>query len=76
MWVQLVWQVVIALVAAFAAYALTPKTKQKTDTLRPQDITTPTVTAGTPIQVVFGRVRIRNPNILWFGNQSTTQIKK
>lgn len=76
MWVQIAWQVVIALVAAFAAYALSPKPKQQTNSLKPQDITTPTVTAGQPIQVVFGRVRIRNPNILWFGNQSTTQIKK
>lgn len=76
MWVQIAWQVVIAIVAAFAAYALTPKPKTSTNTLKPQDITAPTVTAGQPIQVVFGRVRIRNPNVLWYGNQKSVAIEK
>lgn len=69
-------QGIIMLVAAITAYALTPKPKMQTDTLQPQTVTTPTVTAGGPIQVVFGRTRIRNPNILWFGGQSTQEIKK
>lgn len=68
--------IIMAIASAFISYALTPKQKMQTNTLQPQTITTPTVTAGGPIQVVFGRVRIRNPNILWFGGQSTKEIKK
>ena len=72
MWVQ----IIVAIAMAVLSYALTPKAKTKTNTLKPQEVTVPTVTAGSPVQVVFGRVRVRNPNILWYGNQSSSAIRK
>ena len=75
MWVQLAWVVVMALVSAAISYAL-----QKKPTTPPpspaEAITSPTLDAGTPLQVVFGRKRVRNPNTLYYGGDRTEEIKK
>lgn len=73
MWIII--QIVAAVALSLLAGALM-KTKTRTDTLKPQEVTVPTVTAGSPVQVVFGRARVRNPNILWYGNQSSKAIRK
>lgn len=75
MWPVWVVQIVIAIVMAAVAYALTPRPKQPAGA-KAQDVTSPTLDAGTPLQVVFGRKRIRNPNTLYFGGDRTTEIKK
>lgn len=73
MWVQLI----IAIVMLVVSYAIAPRPKQqKTNALKPQDVTTPTVSAGSPIQVVFGRVRVKNPNVLFIGPQRSVGIYK
>lgn len=68
-------QVVIAIVMAVVAYALTPKPKAPAGA-KAQTVTAPTLDAGAPLQVVFGRLRIRNPNTLYYGGDRTTEIKK
>lgn len=68
-------QIIIAVVMAVIAYALQPKPKAPPGQ-KAQDITSPTTDAGLPMQVVFGRMRIRNPNTLGFGGDYTTEIKK
>jgi hypothetical protein len=75
MWPVWVIQVIIAIVTAVVAYALTPKPKAPPGQ-KAQDVTSPTLDAGTPLQVVFGRIRVRNPNTLYYGGDRTTEIKK
>lgn len=75
MWPVWVVQIIIAVVMAVVAYALTPKPKAPPGA-KAQDVTSPTVDAGAPLQVVFGRIRIRNPNTLAYGGDRTTEIKK
>lgn len=75
MWPVWVVQIIIAVVMAVVAYALTPKPKAPPGQ-KAQDITSPTTDAGTPIQVVFGRMRVRNPNTLGYGGDHTQEIKK
>lgn len=70
MWFQLAF----ALVMLAFSYMLAPKPKMKTNTLRPQEIMVPTVSAGSPIQVPFGLVTIKNPNVVWYGAQSSEKI--
>lgn len=75
MWVAFMYQVIIAVVLAVIAYALTPKPKAPPGA-KAQTVTSPTVDAGANLQVVFGRIRIRNPNTLFYGGDRTTEIKK
>lgn len=63
-------QIVVAIVLALLAYAMTPKPKQpKPDTAK--SLESPTSDAGKPVGVVFGTVTIKDPNCLWFGDVST-----
>lgn len=68
-------QLVVVIALSFLAYALQPKPKPPAAP-KAQDITSPTLDAGTPLQVVFGRMRLRNPNTLFYGGDRTTEIKK
>jgi len=71
MWVQLV----LAIVLAAISYALAPKPPTPpTPTLR--DINLPTAEEGRPIPVVFGTVTVKGPNVIWYGDLSTSAIKK
>lgn len=50
--------------------------KQQSNNIKAQDLTTPTVDAGRSIPVVFGRVRVKSPNLLWMGGNRSKAIKK
>lgn len=75
MWAAIAYQIIAAIVLAAISYALMPKQKAPPGA-KAQNITSPTVDAGSPIQVVFGRMRVRNPNVLWYGGDRTEEIKK
>lgn len=70
---------VISLVLSVASYYISAK-KMKNSTAStntsPSTIDTPTVDMGRAIPVVFGRVRVKSPNLLWMGGQSTSEIRK
>lgn len=71
MWVQLA----IIIIAALVSYALAPKPPSP----KPaglDDIDAPTAEEGRPIPVVFGTRKIKGPNVVWYGDLSTTAIKK
>lgn len=68
-------QGLVMLLALVLSYALQPKPKAPPGQ-RAQDITSPTTDAGTPLQVVFGRLTLRNPNTLGYGGDYTKEIKK
>lgn len=72
-----VWavQIIIAIVMMVASYLLTPKMKNNQNS-KPQAIDTPTVNAGRSIPVVWGTVRVKSPNVLYFGGQQSEEIKR
>jgi hypothetical protein len=68
-------QIAIALVMMVLSYALRPRPAQpKPATL--QDVQAPIAETGVPIPWVFGTVKVTGPNVLWYGDLSTTPIKK
>lgn len=69
MWAALIVNIVIAVIA----YALTPRPKPPTPTAGTLDIPAPKL--GEPICVVFGEVWIDDPALSYYGNSNTTPIK-
>ena len=68
-------QIIVAVVLSLASYMLSRK-KQQSNNVKAQDLSTPTVDAGRSIPVVFGRVRVKSPNLLWMGGNRSEAIKK
>lgn len=66
----MVWfTLALFLVNFLLAQVLTPKPKQENS--RPQGLdagSIPKADSGVPIPYIFGRVRLRAPNVLWYGN--------
>ena len=68
---------VISLVLSVASYYVSARRmKSAQPQTKPQTIQQPTVDMGRAIPVPFGRVRVKSPNVLWMGGQSTEAIKK
>lgn len=62
-------QLLIGLVITFVGFLLMPRPKVE----RPanlQDLEAPTADAGRPIPVLFGTMRVKGVNVLWFGDVS------
>lgn len=70
-WVQLFWFVVTTLVSI----ALAPKPKPPRQAAI-DDFQFPQAEEGRPIPVAFGTVMITGSNVLWYGDLSSTKIKK
>jgi hypothetical protein len=66
---------VIAGAMAALSYLLAPKAKPP-PTQPPAEMQRPESREGEPIPVVFGRVLIRDPNVVWFGDASTRPIRE
>lgn len=67
--------IIIILVAVALSIALAPKIpRPKSATISDFDL--PTAEEGRAIPVVFGQVDITGPNVLWYGQLSTTPIRK
>lgn len=71
MWVQLA----ISLVMMVLSYALQPRPKAP-PSAGLGDVQAPTAEVGRPIPVIFGTVLLRGSNVLWYGDLSSTAIKK
>ncbi len=64
-------------VSFFASVFLTPK--PNLENARPGklgDIRWPIADEGSPVPIIFGRVRLRSPNCIWYGNFRTRATKK
>lgn len=72
MWPQLVYALVMMVVSA--AISLAMQEKPKAPTAGTLDI--PTAEAGGNIAVVFGTVRLKQTNVVWFGNQEQVAIRQ
>lgn len=60
-------QLAVALVLDVIAYALMPKSSQKTT---PQTLENPTADAGREVPILFGEILMKSANCLWFGDKS------
>lgn len=70
---QFVVLLLVSLAISVAVYLLSPKPKQpKTETA---DLQAPTVSAGRPCPVVFGTVKLKSANILWFGDKAKREYE-
>ena len=59
-------QIFIAVAMAIVSYMLTPKPKQEKKETTPGEA--PTASAGKPVPVLFGTMRIKDVNCLWYGD--------
>jgi len=69
----------IALVIASFIYTRFFAPKPNIEDARPgklDDIRFPRATAGAPIPMIYGKVRLRSPNTAWFGNFKSNPMKK
>ena len=69
---------VVAIIGSVAlqvvSMLLRPKPKQSRDA-SVKELEAPTASAGKPVGVVFGRVIVKDPNVLWFGDKSSSTYK-
>lgn len=68
------WEYVIILVFSLAA-AITMQPKQQQKAPEVGQVDTPTATEGKEIPVLFGTRDLKNPNVVWVGDISSTAIK-
>lgn len=62
-------QFLIGLAISVVAYLIMPKPKAPKPP-EAKDLEAPTAEAGRPVPVVFGKVRVKGLNLLWYGNIS------
>lgn len=67
-------QVFIAIVVSAIGYALSPKPKAQGP--KAQTLESPTIDAGRNMPVVFGRVRVKSPNLMYMGGRFTEEVKR
>lgn len=61
------WYVIVVIISVAISLALAPKPpQQKPPSL--EDLEIPTAEQGRPIPVIFGVVRLKSPNIVWYGD--------
>lgn len=71
---QFLIYIAVLLVSAFVSIALAPKPpKPKAASLEDFDI--PTAEQGRPIPIVFGTKLVTGPNVIWYGDLATRDIK-
>lgn len=69
------WQFLAGIaLALLVTYALRPK-PQSQPPAGIEDLKVPTAEEGKSIPVVFGCVRVKNPNVVWYGDYKTQAIK-
>lgn len=71
------WTLALFAVSFFASVLLAPKPEM--ENARPGklgDIKFPMASEGSPVPVIYGRVRLRSPNCIWYGNFKTRVMKK
>lgn len=72
----MLWDLVIyVIVAAVVSYALAPKPPQQQPPST-EDVQAPTAEEGRPLGVIFGTCWVTGPNVVWYGDISTSPIKK
>lgn len=69
------WMIVWWVASMVLTALLTPKPKvENADAANPNDTNFPTASSTTTIPVVWGRCRLRTPNVVWYGDFGTVPI--
>lgn len=69
-------QLLYALVVMIISYAIQSFTAPRINNAPVQQMgDVPTASEGDPIPVVFGTVTLKQPNIIWYGDPSTSPIR-
>ena len=71
------FQLFLFVVSFIATALLAPKPRR--EDMRPStldDLNTPQASEGAPIPIVYGKVRLRGPNTLWYGNFRAREIRQ
>lgn len=71
---QIFIQIIVAIVLAVIAYALTPKPKQPKPPAA-ADLESPTSEAGRPVPVPFGTITIKGVNILGYWDKQVREYE-
>jgi hypothetical protein len=72
----MVWNFIVQLaIALVVSYYMRPDPPPAPNPATLEEFDVPTAEEGRPIPVVFGRVHIRSPNVVWYGDLRTTPIK-
>ncbi len=71
---QFLVYIAVIIISSIVSAALAPKPPQPKPAAL-SDFDVPTAEEGRPHVVVFGRGRIKGPNVAWFGDLSTEKIK-
>lgn len=70
------WVIYALLTLASAAISIIFIPRPKAQGPKAQVLETPTVDAGRPVPVVFGRIRVKSPNLLYMGGRFTSEVKR
>ncbi len=71
-----IYQIIIMIILMVVSYALMPKPKMNNAAAKPAELNVPTVSPGRPMPVLFGRVTLQDPNVLWHGGKVANAIRK
>lgn len=66
----------IAIFSLVASYYLQPGPQVPDDAIAAESADVPTADASRKIPVVFGRVMVKDSNVVWWGDLSTSDIIK
>ncbi len=64
----------ISVVSAVIQLLVAPKPKAPQPEAA-RDLEEPTAEAGRPVQIIWGTVTVKGPNVLWFGEKSNKQYR-
>jgi len=64
----------IAVFGLVASYYLQPTPQLPDNALAAESVDVPTADAGRKIPVIFGRVMVKDSNVVWWGDLRTTEI--
>lgn len=70
-------QLIIAIILIIVSYLITPRPRHSDPTAAQlSDKDFPVSQEQTPIPVVFGEVILKQPNVVWWGDVKTREIRK
>ena len=68
--------IVVMMALSYGIMALTAKSPKGMNATPESEFDMPTAEEGKPIAVLFGTKRLKDPNVVWYGDITTQAIKK
>lgn len=73
---EIIGYIVVLIISTAISYAMMPKPPAAQPPSEISDFDVPTAEEGRPIPVVFGTVKIKGANVLWYGDLRSSPITK